>query len=348
MEKLFGVIEGFYGRTWSWHQRMELMTLMSQWHMNAYIYAPKSDVYLRRRWREHWEPEIFESLQKLARHATLSGVSFGVGLSLLNYNHKQDQDVLVEKINVLNSLDLTCLGVFFDDMRGDDPLLADQQVDAVKLIRKHSLAKQIIFCPTYYSFDPVLEEIFGVCPDNYWSTLIKAIPAEVQMFWTGSKVVSPQINVDDLVAAFRLMGRRPAIWDNYPVNDGRLTSRFLNLRPSPKRNVMNSHYSAYFINPMNQFELSLPVLASAYFAIHGGKDSYIEAMRFASQRWGQDFAEFWWESTSAVQDKGLDQMSLELHDLMMLKLAKFDNSAATEWLDWMSGGYQFDPTCLTD
>ena len=47
-----GVIEGFYGRPWSWDQRKDLFRTMRQFGMNAYMYAPKDDLKHRAHWRE--------------------------------------------------------------------------------------------------------------------------------------------------------------------------------------------------------------------------------------------------------------------------------------------------------
>ena len=46
-------------------------------------------------------------------------------------------------------------------MRGDIPNLANLQIDYMHQVAELSTAKRIIFCPTYYSFDPVLEKVFG-------------------------------------------------------------------------------------------------------------------------------------------------------------------------------------------
>jgi hyaluronoglucosaminidase len=346
--KMFGVIEGFYGQSWSWAQRHELLDMMADWRLNSYLYAPKSDAFLRRKWREEWDQSTRAELIALSNTAKKNNLFFGVGLSLVDFHESQDQQALYEKIKSLNALKLSFLGVFFDDMRGDLPGLIEQQIAALRFIRQYSDAQQIIFCPTYYSFDPVLENVFGVRPYNYWKYLAANLPIDIQVFWTGPKVISDSLAVSDLVDAYRLTGRRVAVWDNYPVNDGRVTSNYLHLRPSPKRKVMTANYTSYFINPMNQYELSLPVLASAFEAVHGGSQGYGQAMAFAKQRWGDDFAEFWWEQSSVVQDLGLLNTPESTLENMRHKLQGFDNPASREWLDWLNGVYTFDPACLTE
>lgn len=346
MSSLFGVIEGFYGRQWSWHQRHELVHLLPQLQCDAYLYAPKADVYLRRRWREDWPAEEWQHLLKLAKTARQNGVSFGVGLSVLDYT-ADDQPVLANKIARLNELELGHLGVFFDDMRGDDPSLLDRQLAALSWIRQCSNAQHIIFCPTYYSTDPVLEQVFGAMPEDYWSRLAVELPSDVRCFWTGPRVCSESIYAEDVFQANAILGRPPTIWDNYPVNDGRLTSNYLHLRPASGRSFESRQVAGFFINPMNQFELSLPVIAAARSALVNDEQANVVCEAFAFQRWGEEFTHFWLKYRDMAQDLGLDNITLEDRQNMLDHLSKLEISPAKEWRDWLLGEYTFDPDCLT-
>ena len=51
---LTGVIEGFYGRSWSFNTRFAYIDYLIEFGLNSYIYCPKGDPYLRMRWQEHW------------------------------------------------------------------------------------------------------------------------------------------------------------------------------------------------------------------------------------------------------------------------------------------------------
>ena len=76
-----GVIEGFYGRSWSWSVRHEYAQFMADENLSAYIYAPKSDVKLRHAWFEPWTDEELLALQLLAKEFKAKGLAFGIGLS---------------------------------------------------------------------------------------------------------------------------------------------------------------------------------------------------------------------------------------------------------------------------
>jgi hypothetical protein len=71
---------------------------------------------------------------------------------------------------------------------------------------------ELALCPTEY---------VGTAPSPYLSALADLVPEEVPIQWTGILVVNEAITVEDAEArAAALGGRRPSLWDNYPVNDG--------------------------------------------------------------------------------------------------------------------------------
>jgi hyaluronoglucosaminidase len=47
-----GVIEGFFGKDWGWSARLSGIDFLSRHDYRLYVYAPKADAYLRRRWRD--------------------------------------------------------------------------------------------------------------------------------------------------------------------------------------------------------------------------------------------------------------------------------------------------------
>ena len=47
-----GIIEGFYGRPWTWEERRHVGGVLAAAGMDTYVYAPKDDPLHRERWRE--------------------------------------------------------------------------------------------------------------------------------------------------------------------------------------------------------------------------------------------------------------------------------------------------------
>ena len=48
-----GVIEGYYGKPWSWDARRDVVARLAPHGYGFFHYAPKSDPILRRRWQRH-------------------------------------------------------------------------------------------------------------------------------------------------------------------------------------------------------------------------------------------------------------------------------------------------------
>ena len=51
MDVELGIIEGFYGKPWTWAEREETIAFLAPHGYGFYLYAPKADPYLRRHWR---------------------------------------------------------------------------------------------------------------------------------------------------------------------------------------------------------------------------------------------------------------------------------------------------------
>uniref|UniRef100_UPI0026F0D224 beta-N-acetylglucosaminidase domain-containing protein n=1 Tax=Phenylobacterium aquaticum TaxID=1763816 RepID=UPI0026F0D224 len=76
-----GIIEGYYGRPWSWTARARQVTALKPHGYGFYLYAPKADAFLRRRWREAHPAGEHAQMKALAAHCATENVRFGVGLS---------------------------------------------------------------------------------------------------------------------------------------------------------------------------------------------------------------------------------------------------------------------------
>jgi hyaluronoglucosaminidase len=68
------------------------------------------------------------------------------------------------------------------------------QADVVDMRTQVTRAERIFFCPTYYSFDPILDRVFGKRPHNYLSDLGKLLDPLVRVYWTGPEVCSQEIS----------------------------------------------------------------------------------------------------------------------------------------------------------
>lgn len=349
-----GVIEGFFGRPWSWQDRAAYADFLRRLGFDFYIYAPKDDRHLRQRWREPWSDEILTRVSSLAETYRDRDLRFGIGLSPFELHLEYgdgERSALRTKVRQLNDADPDILCILFDDMRGDTPMLADRQARIVDDIRAASTARAFIVCPTYYSSDPVLEKVFGAMPDGYLAELGRLLGSDIDIFWTGPKVCSrryPPAHLDDIAALLR---RRPFLWDNYPVNDSAAMAPFLHVGPFRDRPAtLRQHIAGHAVNPMNQAWLSRIPLRSLADSYRQGPDydpdgSFAEACR---DECGADLGAMLAADITLLQKTGLENLTAADRDSLTQRYGNFrGNAHADEVLGWLAGDYAFDPACLT-
>jgi hyaluronoglucosaminidase len=351
-----GIIEGFFGRPWSWQTRQAYASFLKQNNYQYYIYAPKADRYLRRQWSEPWPTAEYANLQQLGQVYQQAQVAWGIGLTPLEIHHNFDDQTnakLDAKIRSINNLQPDILAILFDDMRGDFPRIAQIQADVTHRIMEQSTASSFIMCPTYYSTDPVLDRVFGNRPSLYLETLGQLLDPVVDIFWTGEQVCSTTYPATHLQEITAQLGRKPVIWDNYPVNDGAKLCKFLNLRPFGESAEHLATWTAgQAINPMNQAYLSqIPLMT---LTARVGKASRQENRQenplysAACALGGEVFATYLVEDVAAFQDQGLERLSVGSKNELIDRYEPFQTAYSRELVDWLQGKYPFDPACLTD
>lgn len=134
MATTLGIIEGFYGPMWSWQERRRLVRALAPHGYGFYLYAPKADAFLRRRWREPHPAEVAAELADFARFCREEGLRFGVGLSPFEIFNRFDDEAraaLARKLALLDRMGIDELAILFDDMRSDTPDLAHTQAEIV-------------------------------------------------------------------------------------------------------------------------------------------------------------------------------------------------------------------------
>lgn len=346
MSTMLGIIEGFYGPMWSWQERRQLVSALAPHGYGFYLYAPKADAFLRRRWQEPHPPEAASELIAFARHCRSEGMRFGVGLSpfeIFNNFDNVAREALAQKLAWLDRIGIDELAILFDDMRSDIPDLAGTQAEIVAWVREHSSAEKLSVCPSYYSDDPVLDRVFGDRPSDYLATLGRALDPAVAIFWTGEEVCSREISPGHLKRIGNLLGRKPVLWDNYPVNDGERMSRHLHLRGFTGRPAANAaHLAGHGINPALQPSLTaIPAITLAESYRLGPDYQYGQAFRHAAREvLGRDLAERLLADLPVLQDVGLGHISEEKRQSLVHSYDSFDHPAASEVLRWLAGDYQ--------
>lgn len=345
-----GLIEGFYGRQWSWEERGDMAGFLGGSGFTHYIYAPKGDRCLRAAWRQPFSAQWLSDLERFGAQCRAAGLKWGLGLSPMGLQEQYsagDREALARTLASLNDLGLDLLWLLFDDMRGDHAQLAENQcVVSADVARQFS--GSLAVCPSYYSSDPVLDQVFGQRPDHYLPDLSRGLSQSVDILWTGEKVISDSLSPVDCASFAEQTGRKPLLWDNYPVNDGRVTSAHLHINAFTRRDPeLKTCAAGHFVNPMNQSALSKLALSSLPGVYNDkGYDPDVARER-AFESLPASLAALLRRDWALFQFQGLTAIDAETNARLRADYSVCNHPAAQEVVAWLAGDYQFDPDCLT-
>ncbi len=340
-----GIIEGFFGRPWSWAPRREAVRFLRPHGYRFYLYAPKADAYLRRRWRDPYPEDELEAIAAFAKTCRAEGVRFGIGLTPFELHLHPDRswrEDLKRKLAQLGQLKLDDLAILFDDMKGDVPELAERQAGIVHAAAEAGVARRILTCPSYYSDDPILDVAFGPRPLGYLERLGALLDPAIEIMWTGEEVCARQFTPGHLARVAEAMRRRPFLWDNYPVNDGARMAQHLHLRAFTGRPAeIGALIAGHGVNPASQPVLSrVPLLTLAESYARGDSYEYGAAFgRAARTVLGPELAERVRRDLVTLQDRGRDRLAERLPALRE-RYAAYDHPAAREIMAWLDGHWE--------
>lgn len=339
-----GLIEGYFGRPWSFAERKRVVAALRPHGYAFFHYAPKADACLRRRWREPHCDAALAQLADLSAHCRALGVRFGVGLS--PYELYRDYSGAAKaafhaKLAALDAIGLDDLAILFDDTRGDLPDLAAREAEIVHDALALTRATRVWMCPTYYSDDRMLDEIFGARPAGYLEELGRRLDTRVGVYWTGEEICAREFSPGHLARVAEALRRKPSLWDNYPVNDGPRMSRFLHLRGFTGRPAaLGPAIAAHAINPALQPHLTLiPAATLAASYREGPAYCYMRAFREAACAFaGEELARALEADLLALQDLGIGHLP-EGPEALRARYAAFDHPIAAEVVRWLDGDY---------
>ncbi len=342
-----GLIEGFYGTPWGFEARADTIARLAPQGYGFYIYAPKSDAFLRRRWSDAHPDEMAQDLRQLSAGLPRDRVSASESVSVRSSFTGISIDmavtpVLRHKIELLDDIGIDDLAILFDDMRGDLPALARAQVDVIDFAAAHTEATRIIVAPTYYADDPKLDRLYGQRPENYLQDLGRMLDPAVEVFWTGPEVCSREFTPGHLARVGEQLHRKPFVWDNYPVNDGPRMSQHLHLRAFTGRPAaIGGHVAGHAVNPASQPTLSLiPALTLAASYTLGRSYDYRRAFEHAATEvLGPELAARVAADLYLLADRGLDNLGDDTA-LLRARYEEFDHPAAREIVAWLDGTWR--------
>ena len=348
-----GIIEGFFGKSYGYTKRSHLLDFLHKNNYSFYIYAPKEDKTLRSDLSESMSEAQISELSYLGQKSRILNIDFGIGISPLNLSSSFNliRNRLLQRIDSYTKrTNSVILALLFDDVKLEDPHIGRLQNKIIKDVYDNmpSRIKRLIVCPSYYSDDPILDRVFGNRPEHYFTELTSTLPSDIDIFWTGPKVLSPDITEKDVLRATKLLGRKPFIWDNYPVNDGKNIADFLFLSAFKGRRNLLGKVTGHAVNPMLEMYLSYPAITTLPLIYKNLSDAAIkDAWLKCINNLFKDKAKLVLENQKFFEKEGLSKIS-QIHKKDLLE-ALNDNylPAVAELKDYLLGKYVFDPNCLT-
>ncbi|MCL2513538.1 MAG: protein O-GlcNAcase [Oscillospiraceae bacterium] len=338
-----GFIEGFYGTTWQFEQRKDILTLMARNNMNTFYYAPKDDPYHRRLWAEMYPEDELQNLKILVDLAADLAIDFhycvAPGLSI-KYADADDHAALLEKTKQLYSIGVRNFGLLLDDIPSE---LAN---DEDKARFGDTVSAHIYLVNRYYDMIKSVDSgnRLTVCPMEYHgkgngyyiSKLGNGMPPEADLFWTGAKICSMEITLPEAVRFIDATSHRPLYWDNFPVNDAEMVNE-MHLGPIIGRDPDLYKYTRGIIsNCMEYFECTkIPLLTIADYLwnplVYDSAKSYDNAL---DQIIGSENREIFKYFADHLKTSCLDDAnSLMMSDLLGASAVKLQKGQYVEAFD---------------
>ncbi|XP_054709720.1 protein O-GlcNAcase-like [Uloborus diversus] len=200
---------------------------MKKFGLNTYMYAPKDDFKHRAYWKELYSVEEVEHLTSLVKVAEENDVTFFYALSPgvdISYSSAKDISALKRKLEQVRQFGCKAFALLFDDIEPEISetdkevyqSFAHAQVAVSNEIYEYLSHPKFIFCPTEYC---AARAIPNVQNSEYLNTIGQKLHLDIDVMWTGPKVISKEITIDSIQELTEVLRRPPLIWDNLHAND---------------------------------------------------------------------------------------------------------------------------------
>ncbi|KAE9418067.1 hypothetical protein Angca_005184 [Angiostrongylus cantonensis] len=258
-----GVVEGFYGRPWTFEQRKHLFSRLNRLGLNTYVYAPKDDLKHRPQWRIPYNNEETDILKSLIESAKANKITFVYSLSPgidIVYSKIEDVICVKSKFDQVRMLGCESFALLFDDIECEMNEV-DRQCFKSFVAAQISVANEVyeylgrplfLFCPTEYCESRAVPSL---ADSEYLLQLGKELNENIRVLWTGPRVISRHITIDHVRSVARVIARKPLIWDNLHANDYDQKRVFMG-DFSGRPVALKNEISGLLMNPNCKYELN--------------------------------------------------------------------------------------------
>lgn len=131
---------------------------------------------------------------------------------------------LKRKLDQVAQLGCKAFALLFDDIEAEMSKpdkeafqsFAAAQVSVTNEIYQHLGQPKFLFCPTQYC---TTRAVPTVATSEYLKTIGSKLARDIDIMWTGDKVIPKDITVVSLEEITSVLKRPPVIWDNEHAND---------------------------------------------------------------------------------------------------------------------------------
>lgn len=289
-----GIVEGAYGRPWTHAERMRVLRWMPAHGFNAYVHAPKDDLYQRTSWRDPYPADQQRELEREIRLARRRGIEWIPNLSPavpliptpaapagppsrdLCFSCPEDLEAVVAKLRAFLGAGSRAVMISFDDVAKlmTHPQDLERYGEGDEAFGKANgdfltrLRERLGEIDARIRVLTVGADYFGTADTAYLRGLRSTLGPGIEVMWTGTNVPSEHWKPEDARAYGELIGRVPVVWENWTNNDTAgsptpIGAARIFLGPYKRGSPVAGAVRGFFFNPANEADLNLLPLATA-------------------------------------------------------------------------------------
>ena len=285
-----GVVEGAYGPPWDHGQRTRVIEWMPAHGFNAYVHAPKDELFQRTQWRDPYPPDRRREFDAEIARARRLGVDWipnlspaapliptpappsGAPSAPLCFSCPGDLDTVAAKLQPFVAAGSRTVMISFDDVTkvltdprdlaaygAGDEGFGRANGDFLTRLAGRLPGVRVLTVGADYS---------GTADTPYLRGLRSTLAPGIDVMWTGVSIPSKAFTPAEAHAYGQAIGRPPVVWDNWTNDDtagnfGGIGTARIFLGPYKRDPAVAPELRGFFFNPMNEADLNLLPLATA-------------------------------------------------------------------------------------